>query len=307
MAKFAILRTGKLKSAASVKGMLKHNFRTIDTPNADSKLTAGNEHLSAVSVDDGMRRYRDALPEKVRKNAVHAIDYMITTSQGATNEAKEATMKEAYDWLAEKHGRKNIIMASKHRDETTPHIHILVVPIDKKGKLNARSFIGGTKHRMSDLQDEFYDRLKNKNIDINRGLKGSKAKHQTIKQWHAKKARISRQGNITAEQVKKGLERRKKSILSKETQKEANERVAKSVVRMVNEHKQTIHDINAELSLVKKYKESHEQVTKLKDDVTKGNTETLQALLSKTEQNKERRSVNKAKRDESRSKNQYSL
>ena len=98
--------------------MLKHNFRTIDTPNADSKLTADNEHLSAVSVDDGMRRYRDALPEKVRKNAVHAIDYMITTSQGATNEAKEATMREAYDWLAERHGKENIIMASKHRDET---------------------------------------------------------------------------------------------------------------------------------------------------------------------------------------------
>ena len=72
MAKFAILRTGKLKSAASVKGMLKHNFRTIDTPNADSKLTIDNEHLSAISVDDGMRRYREALPDKVRKNAVHA-------------------------------------------------------------------------------------------------------------------------------------------------------------------------------------------------------------------------------------------
>ena len=52
--------------------MLKHNFRTIDTPNADSKLTPDNEHLSAVSVDDGMRRYREALPDKVRKNAVHA-------------------------------------------------------------------------------------------------------------------------------------------------------------------------------------------------------------------------------------------
>ena len=225
---------------------------------------------------------------------------MITTSHGATKEAKEATMTEAYDWLAEKHGEENIIMASKHRDETTPHIHIVVVPIDEKGKLNARSFIGGTKHRMGDLQDEFYGRLKKANIDINRGLKGSKAKHQTIKQWHAKKKKISKQGNITLEQVKSGLERRKKTVLSKESQKEANERVAKAVVRMVNEHKQTIHDIQTELSLATKYKEGHEKITSLKNDVQLGETRTLNALLLTAEKNKAKIEARKVNREQKR-------
>lgn len=306
MAKFAILRTGKLKSAASVKGMLKHNFRTIETPNADDSLTPDNEHLAAVSVEDGMRRYREVLPDKVRKNAVHAIDYMITTSQGATKKAKEATMKEAYDWIAEKHGKENIIMASKHRDETTPHIHIVVIPIDPKGKLNARHFTGGTKHRMSELQDEFYDRLVSKKIDIDRGLKGSRAKHQSIKSWHAKKNQVDVDNTVTASRIEQSLERRKKNAFIKEKPEEANKRVAEAIAEIITSQKQELHDANERLAHLNIYKQSHVKITELKNDVVNGNTKTLQALLSKAEQNQERRKAQKAKRTKSRSKNQYS-
>lgn len=188
MSKFAIMRVGKLKSGGGVKGMLKHNFRDIDTPNAKETLTENNEHLGAQSVEEGMRIYDELLPDKVRKNAVHALDYMITTSKEASPEAKEMAMTEAYNWIAEKHGKENIIMASKHRDETTPHIHIMVMPLDDRGKLNARHFVGGTKHKLSELQDEYYNKLKEKNVDLDRGIRGSRAKHQSVKQWHSRLA-----------------------------------------------------------------------------------------------------------------------
>jgi hypothetical protein len=204
MANFAILRTGKIKSAASAKGMLKHNFRAIDTPNADDERTADNEHLAAVSVEDGMRRYRELMPAKIRKNGVHLIDYMITTSPEASKEANAAALQEGYNWVAETYGKDKIVMASKHLDETTPHIHILVAPIDEKGKLNARHFIGGSKHRMTELQDEFHARLVDKGIKLDRGIKGSKAKHQTIKKFYSDlTATTAKVPKITAEDLKR--------------------------------------------------------------------------------------------------------
>ena len=201
MTKFAILRTGKLKSAGAVRGMLKHNFREQETPNADLEVTPNNKHMVAQNVDDGMKRYRELMPEKVRKNAVHAIDYMITTSPGASNDAKVECLSEGLKWLEEKHGKENIIMASAHFDETTPHLHVLAAPI-KDGKLNARHFIGGSKHRLSDIQTEFYDRLKSKNIDLDRGIKGSKATHTKIKDYYKNLNRDIEIPKFTPEELK---------------------------------------------------------------------------------------------------------
>ena len=202
--KFAILRVGKLKSAVAIKGMLKHNFRDIETPNAAGELLDENIHISAKSTDEGMAMYRDILPDKVRKNAVHAIDYLITTSPDATPEANAGAIKEAVEWVTEKHGAENIIMASVHRDESTPHVHMLVVPM-KDGKLNARHFIGGTKHRMSELQDEFYERIEKQGLDLDRGVKGSKATHKDISKHYSevnqivkKRKEIENKGAVSA-------------------------------------------------------------------------------------------------------------
>lgn len=300
MANFAILRTGKLKSSAAVRGMLKHNFRDIDTPNADEKLTPGNEHLAAESVQEGMKRYRDSLPEKVRSNAVHAIDYMITTSKEATPEAKESAMQEAYDWLAEKHGKENIIMASKHRDETTPHIHVVVVPIDEKGKLNARKFIGGTKHRMTDLQDEFYNRLKDKNIDLDRGIKGSRAKHQSIKEWNAK---ISRAEKVTVNQsyadINKGRERKKTGTFSKESQQDADLRVINKLHGKVVDQQQLIDKLAMEKGrqerTIEGNKPSVEMASKIRSAVNRGDMQQANVITEKITQATKQKAIEKTK------------
>lgn len=258
MAKFAILRTAKLKSAGQVRGMLKHNFRDIDTPNADESRTAENEHLTAKSVEDGMRRYRDRLPDKVRKNAVHAIDYLVTTSPGATEEANEQAMQVAFDWLCDKHGHENVIMASKHYDETTPHAHFLVVPIDEKGKLNARSFIGGTKHRMSELQDEFINEIKSRDIDLERGLKGSKARHTRIKDFY--RALEQGRGLKTPEIEAETLKQKKKGFVGKETLEDVAHRVNKLLEKSFDEKNETITSLRVAHA---QEKQRSAQVTKL--------------------------------------------
>ena len=79
--KKAIFRIQKLKSSRSVAGCLKHNFRDIDTPNANIDLKNQNEVLAGPkTATEAMQNYSDNLPEKIRKNAVMAIECLSTAS-----------------------------------------------------------------------------------------------------------------------------------------------------------------------------------------------------------------------------------
>ncbi|RJE16469.1 hypothetical protein PHISCL_11194, partial [Aspergillus sclerotialis] len=51
--------------------------------------------------------------------------------------------RRALDWLKDRHGAENVLSAVVHRDETTPHMQVLVIPLDARGKLNARELVGG--------------------------------------------------------------------------------------------------------------------------------------------------------------------
>ena len=81
--KYAILRTQKLKATGAVWRSLKHAFREQPTPNADPDKAAKNEHVGATSAAEAMEKVRARLPEKRRKDAVLAIEYLITASPEA--------------------------------------------------------------------------------------------------------------------------------------------------------------------------------------------------------------------------------
>ena len=147
MAHFAILRTQKLKSAVAVHRSMKHSFRAQDTPNADAELAHHNEHFGAHSVAEGMAAFRARLPESFRKDAVQAIEYLMTASPEAmaskSREEQDAYFRDALDWLKGRHGAENVVYAGIHRDETTPHMYAYVVPRDPEtGRLNAKRWLG---------------------------------------------------------------------------------------------------------------------------------------------------------------------
>lgn len=187
MPTFAILRTQKLKSAVSVHRSLKHAFREQDTPNADPQRSPDNTHMGANSVAGGMAAFRARLPEKHRKDAVLAIEYLITASpeamQSRDRGAQDAYFRDALEWLREKHGGVNVVYAGIHRDETTPHMYAFVVPRVGE-KLNCRAFLGGSK-ALADMQTDFAKRVGKKH-GLERGLEGSKARHTSIGQYYGR-------------------------------------------------------------------------------------------------------------------------
>ena len=184
---FAILRTQKLKAAVAVRRSLKHAFRAQDTRNADPTRLRENSHLGANSVDEAMKAFQNRLPEKIRKNGVLAIEYLITGSPDGMNNKirrdQDAYFTDALAWLKDRHGAENLIYAGIHRDETTPHLYAYVVPLDPQGKLNCRHFLGGAK-ALSQMQTDFAERVGQRH-GLQRGIEGSKARHTTVRQYYA--------------------------------------------------------------------------------------------------------------------------
>lgn len=245
MANFAIMRLKKLKSSAAVKGMAKHNFRTIKTPNADLERTILNDHRACTGVFEVMQRYKELLPEKVRKNAVHAIDYMITTSPEVSKKDNEIAIEEGIKWVEDRHGKENILISSIHHDETTPHVHIVAMPL-LNGKLNAKHFVGGSKHRLSQLQDEYFGRVEHK-TELVRGIKGSRAKHKTVAAWNAQRLKALAEAPKSTSKAKllKDVELTRFDLIRPEI---AQNRVSKVVSGVVGERDYHISQVETHKS-----------------------------------------------------------
>ena len=86
--------------------------------------------------------------------------------------------------------KEQVLHATVHLDEETPHLHCVVVPLVKKydKRTNTERFTISKKQyikdkvHLSELQDKYYKRLTDKGYDLERGIKGSNAQHQNVKE-----------------------------------------------------------------------------------------------------------------------------
>lgn len=183
MANMAILRVEKIKTMSGLAARGKHNFRERETPNADAERTPLNRVAGAKSTDDLMQRVSELLPVKRRKDAVIALEYLITASPEHFSgwEKKGADwglgyFQDAIAWLEKRHGKENVICKTVHLDESTPHLAAFVVPKTKDGRLAAKDFVGGVKV-LSQMQTDFAAQVGLKH-GLARGQERSKATHK---------------------------------------------------------------------------------------------------------------------------------
>ena len=153
---FCIMRMEKLKSGVSLRRAVQHNTRERKPPNADDDRSLNNWTSGGTS-DEIMKKYHDKLPGNVRANAVHAVEVVMTFGKGYYGDV-ENYLKDCGKWVEGLFGKENTLHIAHHWDETTPHVHALVMPM-KDGKLNAKHFIGGHRDRMRELQDDFFEKV----------------------------------------------------------------------------------------------------------------------------------------------------
>ncbi len=188
---YAILRVAKLKTMGEIGALGHHNERTRDTPNADAERLQENVRLAGSGdwMADAQRRLDDA--PMIRSDAVLGIEHVMTASRDfyAQGDAGERAARlddwteRSMAWLRERYGAQNIVAAVLHKDEQTPHIQALVVPISDAGRLSAYTYTGG-REKLGAMQDSYARAMEP--LGLERGVKGSVAVHETIKEWYGK-------------------------------------------------------------------------------------------------------------------------
>lgn len=219
-----IVRHVKQKSLGTIAASSSHTMRRRPTPNADPFKPAPEVWIGSSSPADDVKA---VLPEKRRKNAVLALEYVLTASPEFFATAPEAQwrsyLRDQLTMLQDYYRAPNVVSAVLHLDEKTPHLSVMIVPL-VEGKLNARALVG-TREACSIIQDMAGD--VGSAHGLQRGQRGSKARHQDVKRFYAEiepaAQRLAQQEqSVSAAQQQLNAERERMAAQARQLQAEAN-------------------------------------------------------------------------------------
>lgn len=112
----------------------------------------------------------DRVGAKTRSNSVIALDTIYTASpdffKGRNNAENDMFFEDCLKFHQKRFG--HIISAVIHYDETTPHLHVLSVPLTNDNRLSARDVIGN-RAKMSQMQTAFYEQV-GRDYGLERGI-----------------------------------------------------------------------------------------------------------------------------------------
>ncbi|MCL4578358.1 MobV family relaxase [Staphylococcus aureus] len=179
---YSIIRIAKVKSKTNTKGIQKHvqrqnkNYENLD-------IDLENSYLNYDLVNDNLIDFNQKIDEKIeqnykgerkiRKDAVKHIDGLITSDNSffeqLTPEETKMFFEHAKSFLEQEYGKDNLLYATVHMDELTPHMHYGVVPITEDGRLSAKEVLGNKK-ALTEFQDRFNEHINSCGYDLSRGI-----------------------------------------------------------------------------------------------------------------------------------------
>ena len=147
----------------------------------DATRTELNYHLvePPASYHKAIKQRIDALDLKraVRKDAVLMCSFIVSSDKGfydrLSQEQQRDFFSDAVKFFQNRYGAENVIAATVHMDEATPHMHLCLTPI-RDGKLSAKAMF--TRQELIDLQTQFFVSVGEKH-GLERGEENSKAAH----------------------------------------------------------------------------------------------------------------------------------
>ena len=196
MANFAILRIEKRK-LGSVTPINNHHERLKEKYKSNEDIDPERTHLNYHLVEpDGKYRQKvlariEEVGTRRRKDSVVMQDVLITASpdwiDAKSYEEQVEYFDYAFEFIADRYGRDNILSAVVHMDEAHPHMHLVFVPITPEGRLSSKTLMGGPKG-MEKLQDDFHEHMVKKYPDLTRGISKKITKRRHISSQMYKKA-----------------------------------------------------------------------------------------------------------------------
>lgn len=202
MAHYLATRMIKLKSQ-NLGGIQKHNQREYENhSNKDINLTRSHLNYDLLNKDNIV--YRDRImrnidnqrvsERKIRKDAVLTNEFFVTSSKKFFEELSPDEQKRFFEssteWFQKRYGEQNITYAMVHNDETTPHMHIGVIPM-KDGKLQGKNVFN--RAELLHIQQHLPKFLEDKGFDIKRGEDQSKNHHVQPEDWKREQEQVRKE------------------------------------------------------------------------------------------------------------------
>ena len=166
------------------------NYKS-DNPQIDSERTKNNYRFTPYFGKTYTELINGRIKElglSPRKDAVVMNSFVLgsdkTFFDGLAKVERYNFFSDCYKFFAERYGEENIIAAVVHNDETTPHMHLNLMPVTKDGRLCSKQLFD--KPQLQQLQTDFYEAV-GKRRGLQRGKEGSQQKHLSTAEFKAKK------------------------------------------------------------------------------------------------------------------------
>lgn len=191
---YCIMRLEKRK-ANNITGMQIHNDRATENhSNEDINKELSHLNYDLIECPSYKKKINEELEKRykvnksLRKDATLGVEVIFTSDKDffdkLTPEQERLYFEKSLEFLKEFTGEKNVISATVHKDETTPHLHAVFMPLTDDGRLNYKDFIN-TKYDLINLQDRYHEKMREYFPELERGKasKETKKKHLSVEQF----------------------------------------------------------------------------------------------------------------------------
>lgn len=211
-----------------------------------ARLNSGDRCSGSTVLKRRSARIAEAnLARKPQRNASAAIEIVVSASPDwfdpKTPGRWASYLSDALEFIGQTYGKENILHHAVHCDERTPHLHVLLVPLTRKMESRERdrttgkdtrprkivetqvlrygsnAFLGG-RRGLRKLQDDLATQVGAK-YGLERGVRGSTARHTDQYEWAAK---VARQADTLAME-RGGLDLRGRELDKREREVERKE------------------------------------------------------------------------------------
>ena len=229
---------------SDVKGKEMEQERKGKISNEDIDLDRTKNNIELVESEKNLyQRVKDRVDDlkqngsRVQKNSVVMYSNILTVPEAQASiwgeQKTDDYFKACYEFFCEEFGKENVVSAKIHKDETTPHMHLHFVPVNKEnGKLQAR--ISMNKAKINYIHDELPKFLRERGFDVVRASGKTKENNiENIHEFKEVKKKISEKENELQQldkviEFKKNLSGKIPTEINLETKKEFKIKKVKS-------------------------------------------------------------------------------
>ncbi|WP_420326046.1 plasmid recombination protein [Mameliella sp.] len=215
---FVVLRFAKIRNLAALGAASAHNARTAKSGLSHTNTPPdGGGVLVLDGQTDAVAAWHDRASavglSKPRRDSIRAIEAVMSASpswfDAATPEERDQWTERSLAYARDIFGAENVLQATLHLDEQTPHLHVLAIPLEQKERakrgrprkgrktakrpttlswgLNADGIIGSP-NKLRDHQTNYAAALADLGLRRGRPKRATAARHKSAAQYRVEAA-----------------------------------------------------------------------------------------------------------------------